>query len=108
MGIKAVFGSNLKHFRKQRRLSQEQLAEKLDISPKHLSTIETGAGFVSAELLEKLTETLQVSASALFYTAGETSTDDSLLNRIDQIIEKELLRTALSIKIQMRHPENVG
>jgi transcriptional regulator with XRE-family HTH domain len=107
MGIKAVFGANLKHIRKQRRLSQEQLAEKLNISPKHLSTIETGATFVSAELLEKLTGTLQVSASALFYTVEEKSTDDGLLNRIDQIIEKELLKTAISMKIQIRQPENV-
>jgi transcriptional regulator with XRE-family HTH domain len=102
MGIKAIFGLNLKYYRKQRHLSQEQLAEKVNISPKHLSTIETGATFVSAELLERLTENLHVSASALFYSVEEKSSDDSLLNKMDQLIEKELSKTALSIKIQIR------
>jgi transcriptional regulator with XRE-family HTH domain len=103
MGIKAIFGSNLKYYRKQRHLSQEQLAEKVDITPKHLSTIETGTTFVSAELLEKLTEHLKVSASALFYAVEEKSTDDGILNIIDHIIEKELSRTTELIKIQIRH-----
>ena len=103
MTIKAIFGANLKYYRKQQHFSQEQLAEKVDISPKHLSTIETGATFVSAELLEKLTKNLNVSASALFYTVEEKSTDDSMLNMIDKIIEKELLETANSVKMQIRH-----
>jgi transcriptional regulator with XRE-family HTH domain len=107
MSIKAIFGSNVKYYRKQKRLSQEELAEKVDITPKHLSTIETGMTFVSAELLEKLTEYLQVSASALFYTVEQKSTDDSVLNKIDQIIERELLKTSETIKIQIRHFNNV-
>jgi transcriptional regulator with XRE-family HTH domain len=103
MSIKAIFGSNVKYYRKQRHFSQEQLAEKLNVSPKHLSTIETGAAFVSAELLEKLTDILHVSASVLFYSVEEKSLDDSLLGKIDQIIDKELLRTSESIKIQIRY-----
>jgi transcriptional regulator with XRE-family HTH domain len=103
MGIKAIFGSNVKYYRKQRHFSQEQLAEKLNISAKHLSTIETGAAFVSAELLERLTDILRVSASVLFYSVEEKSLDDSLLGKIDQIIDKELLRTSEAIKIQIRY-----
>jgi len=48
-GIKTIFGANIKHYRKKLRISQEQLAEKLDITQKHLSSIETGANFVSVE-----------------------------------------------------------
>jgi transcriptional regulator with XRE-family HTH domain len=105
MGIKAIFGANLKYYRKYRHFSQEQLAEMVDITPKHLSTIETGTAFVSAELLERLTKTLHISAAALFYTVEEQSTDDSLFNKIDQIIDKELLKVSTAIKIQIRHPE---
>jgi len=101
-GIKAVFGANIKYYRKKQRLSQEQLAEKLGITPKHLSTIETGATFVSAELLEKFTRQLLVSASALFYTVDEKSNDDSLLGKIDQIIDKECEKTSNSLKMQIR------
>jgi transcriptional regulator with XRE-family HTH domain len=103
MGIKAIFGANLKHYRKRKALSQEQLAEMVKITPKHLSTIETGTAFVSAELLERITATLHVSASALFYTVTENMTDESLFGRIDEIIEKELLKTSESIRIQIRY-----
>ncbi|GHV89382.1 hypothetical protein AGMMS50267_17420 [Spirochaetia bacterium] len=105
MSIKSVFGANLKHYRKLRQLSQEELSEKLDITPKHLSTLETGATFVSAKLLEKLTKILDVSASALFYTPEEKSSDDGFLTIIDHIIEKELEKTVKTIKIEIRHTE---
>ena len=102
-GIKAIFGANIKHYRKKQKLSQEQLAEKLGITTKHLSTIETGATFVSAELLEKFTRQLLVSASALFYSIDEISVDDNLLGKIDQIINKECEKTSNTIKMQIRY-----
>ena len=102
MGIKSVFGANLKYYRKKRKLSQEELSEQAGITPKHLSTIENGAAFVSADLLERLTERLGVSASALFYTVKEKSTDDSMLAVIDQIVDRESLKAAETIKLQIR------
>jgi transcriptional regulator with XRE-family HTH domain len=112
MNIKAVFGANIKYYRKKRGLSQEQLAEMSDITPKHLSAIETGAAFVSAGLLEKLSRGLKVSASVLFYSAGEKSMDDTLFNFVEQIVEKELLKAIELIKLQIRRiedpPKNKG
>lgn len=105
MRIKIIFGENLRYYRKQRCLSQEQLSEKADITPKHLSTIETGASFVSAELLEKFTRILNVSASVLFYTSDEKSLDDSSLTLVDHIIEKELVKTLETIKLELRRTE---
>ena len=102
-GIKAVFGTNVKYYRKKLRLSQEQLAEILEITPKHLSTIESGVNFVSAKLLEKLTHQLHVSASALFYSADEVSADDSLFGKIDQLIDKECEKTSVALKMQIRY-----
>ena len=102
MGIKSIFGANLKYYRKKKKLSQEELSEQVGITPKHLSTIETGAAFVSADLLERLTKRLEVSASALFYTVKEKSTDDSILAAIDQIVDRESTKAAEVIKIQIR------
>jgi len=96
-------GTNIKYYRKKQRLSQEQLAEKLEITTKHLSTIETGATFVSAELLEKFTLQLFVSASALFYSVDEITTDDSLFGKIDHIIDTECQKTSHAIKMQIRY-----
>jgi len=102
-GIKVVLGENIKLYRKKQRISQEKLAEKLGITPKHLSAIETGSTFISADLLENLTKQLRVSASALFYSAGEVSSDESLFGKIDQIIDSECGKTSVAIKLQIRH-----
>lgn len=101
--IKSVFGANIKYYRKKQRISQEQLAERLEITPKHLSNIETGANFVSADLLEKFTQHLGVSASTLFYSVDEISSDDSLLNKIDQMIDDECSKISRTLKINIRH-----
>lgn len=93
MSLKQIFGNNLHSYRKLRGLSQEQLSERLDISVKHLSTMETGKVFASAELIEKIAIVLDVSISALFYTPDEKSMDDSDLAKIDKIIEEEVTRT---------------
>lgn len=98
MNVKKTFGMNVHSYRKLKKLSQEQLAEILDISVKHVSTIETGKVFASAELIEKIAETLNVSLSALFYTPEEKSLDDSDLKKIEQIIEEETQNAIQSIK----------
>jgi transcriptional regulator with XRE-family HTH domain len=103
MGIKALFGANLKYYRKRIGISQEQLSEKLDITPKHLSAIETGATFVSAELLEKLVVCLDVPAAALFYVPGQNPDDEILLDICEEIVTKTLKKTADCITAQLRY-----
>ena len=100
--IKVIFGANVKYYRKKQNLTQEQLAEKLEITTKHLSTIETGTNFVSADLLEKITRQFLVSASALFYSNEEVFSDDSFFGKIDQIIDSECSRISSTIKTQIR------
>lgn len=102
MGLKLIFGNNLHSYRKLRGLSQEQLAEKLDISIKHLSTMETGKVFASAELIEKISKELNVSISALFYTPEEKSFDESDFSKIDVILEEELENSLKTIKHRIR------
>ena len=66
MDIKKAFGEKLKRIRNKRKLTQEQLAEIIDMSPKNLSKIEVGASFVSSETLEKIMFALNVTAEELF------------------------------------------
>jgi transcriptional regulator with XRE-family HTH domain len=87
-------------------LSQEELAEKVGISPKHLSAIERGLTFVSADLLEKLSSVLQVPVSTLFYTTGDPFGNDRILDKFDKIVEKELLKVIASIKAEIRVDNN--
>ncbi len=101
MNVKKVFGSNLRTYRKKAGVSLEKMAELLDISAKHLGAIETGKSFVSAELLESISETLGVSVSALFYSAEEKSLDESTVGTIDKIIATELEKISSSIRVQI-------
>ncbi|MDE5614310.1 MAG: helix-turn-helix domain-containing protein, partial [Treponemataceae bacterium] len=68
MNVKAIFGENLKHFRKLHKITQEELAEKLDIIPTHLSRIENGKSFVTAELLDALCVIFDISPASFFNT----------------------------------------
>jgi transcriptional regulator with XRE-family HTH domain len=66
MNIKKTLGEKIKRVRKQRGLTQEKLAELIDIAPRNLSKIEVGACFVTAETLEKLLVALDISTEELF------------------------------------------
>ena len=88
--IRKVFGENVKHYRKKMGYSQEQLAEKLDISPNHLSVIETGGKFVTYKLLEKMVSIFNIMPSALFFVSGTAANDDTFQNKINEIVKKEL------------------
>ena len=54
MNIKKELGEKIKRLRKSRGLTQEQLAELVDISSRNLSNIEQGISFAKAETLEKI------------------------------------------------------
>ena len=64
--IPKLFGKNVQKFRKKAGLTQEQLSIKLQISQKHLSIIETGTQFASAQLIGKIAEELKISPALLF------------------------------------------
>jgi transcriptional regulator with XRE-family HTH domain len=102
MNVKSTFGENLKFYRKEKCLSQEQLSEKLDISVKHLSAIERGLTFISAELLEKLSNSLEIPVFFFFVKDKDFIYNDRMLEAIDKIIEKRLLLAIEDIKSDIR------
>ena len=109
MELRKLFGLNLKRFRKDMHLSQEQLSEKVDISVKHLSKIERGLTFVSADLLEKLPNNLGVSVAHLFCAENEdikNINDDKILQKFDRVIEKHLIRAMEGIKADIRKDDS--
>jgi transcriptional regulator with XRE-family HTH domain len=102
MDIKIILGGNLKFYRKAKHLSQEQLSEKVDISVKHLSSIERGLTFVSADLLEKLACSVDVPLFYFFVNKREIVYNDVMLNTIDNIIENKLIKAIEEIKSAIR------
>lgn len=83
--IKEKLGKRIAELRKQLNISQETLAEKLDISQKALSKIETGQNFLTAETLEKLLIAFNLKSSELFDFEHLGSQTD-LLNDINNYI----------------------
>ena len=106
MDIKSIFGENLKFYRKTKHLSQDQLSEKVDISVKHLSSIERGLTFVSADLLEKLAFSVGVPVFYFFVNKRELVYNEVMLNAIDNIIEKQLSKAIEEIKKDIRLNNN--
>lgn len=60
-----ILGRNIFNARRLKNLSQNQLAEKLDISREHLAKLETGKRRISLKLLFILSDILEIKESKL-------------------------------------------
>lgn len=82
MNIKRELGEKIKRMRKQKGLTQEQLAEIVDISSRNLSNIEVGANFPKAETLERLLTALGVTTEE-FFANDHIKSNDELISQIN-------------------------
>lgn len=77
------FGNNIKKRRKALGMTQAQLAEKLDISPNHVSSIENGKSEASIHIVISLCDILKVTPDYLFM--GNMHSNNITLDLIDTI-----------------------
>ncbi len=66
MQLKKQFGKRVQQLRQARKITQEELAERVGVSIESISNIERGIHGPSFDNLEKLILALQVPAKALF------------------------------------------
>ncbi len=83
MSIKKQLGSKIKRLRKTQGLTQEQLAEKIDLSLRTLSGIEIGENFVTADTLDRIISALRTTPEELF---AVDHLDKSAQDLVDEII----------------------
>lgn len=91
--VKKLLGLRIKELRKKRGLTQEELAEKAEISPPSVSKIESGIFHPSEENLEKIAQILNVEIYELYLFNGfkpKEELKEDLHKTIDSINEKEL------------------
>lgn len=69
---KKTFGASVRAWRNQLGLSQEKLAERAQLHPTYISSVECGARNVSLESIEKLARALDISISTLFPQPAKT------------------------------------
>ena len=94
MGIKEELGKKIKRMRINRGLTQEQLAEIVDVSQRTLSGIEIGENFVTAETLDKIITALNTTPEELFAT-NHLKEKNILIEEIEnsiQIIAKNSIK----------------
>lgn len=87
MDIKKTVGKRVQEFRKQKGLTQEQLAETIGIDTISLSKIETGRNYPTAENISKIAEALEVNVYE-FFIFDNIKTNDELKKEIDQNLAK--------------------
>jgi transcriptional regulator with XRE-family HTH domain len=63
---KELLGARIRELRKARGLTQEQLAEMVDIEQKHVSRIELGKNYPTIDRLEKIAEALNLPMQSFF------------------------------------------
>ena len=85
MNIKKELGEKIKRLRKKQKLTQEQLAEMIDIAPRNLSSIEVGTSFAKAETLEKILTALNTTTEELF-SNDHIKSNEALINEINNSI----------------------
>lgn len=84
---KALLGARIREIRKARGLTQEQLAEMIDVEQKHVSRIESGKNYPSIDLLEKMAAALKVPLMGFFDFMHLQDDDESAVDLEKMLLE---------------------
>lgn len=71
-----LVGSNIRRFRNYAEMSQDNLAEELEVSKNYISMMETGVKFPSAETLVRLCNVFDIECYELFYDYSSFSGEE--------------------------------
>ena len=94
-------GKRIQQLRKERELTQEQLAEKLNVSQNTIAKIESGLRRPSIDFLLEISEFFNVSTNYLvFGVHAEDVEDEKSKKDIDETIEKLLEKKEELLKMQ--------
>lgn len=105
---KIEFGIRLKEARLRSKLTQDQLAEKVDKGTTYISDIERGAKFPSFNLFIQLVDALNVSADYILrgeIEAGKYCIYDDLTKKLENLTPKQRLGVANLIDTYIKNLE---
>ncbi|MBP3924660.1 helix-turn-helix transcriptional regulator [bacterium] len=95
--IKLNLGATVRELRKRRNITQEQLAEYIDLQPQTIATLETGRTFTSSEVLANLCNYFNVEP-ALFFLKQVRIPSEEDIDYINEI--KRMLPTFSSSRLK--------
>ena len=93
--IRDVLAENLKENRRLKGLTQEQLAEKANVSSHYVAMVETRKTFTKPEMLERFAKTLGIEPHQLFTVENDSNEPDE---RLHKKIVTEMKHMAIDIK----------
>jgi transcriptional regulator with XRE-family HTH domain len=88
--LKAILAFNMKTQRHILRITQAQLAERVNTSTNYIALIETEKRFPTAEMLERIASALEIDSPALFSTKFYPSPVDGTLARLQEQILSDI------------------
>ncbi len=99
MSERQLIGKRIQELRKSKKFSQEQIAEKADISPNYLSRIECGKENPTLDMLIKLTNALDIEMWEMFdfgHVLSQKDLKESFQN-LAKSSDEPTLRLALKV-----------
>lgn len=81
VNLKQIFGKNIKYFRFEKKLTQEEFAEQVNLNPSYVSELECGKYGPTFEKVEEIAKALNVEPHILFQE--NENTHKNLPNRVD-------------------------
>lgn len=99
MTTKELFGRRIQEIRKQKKLSQEQVAERAGISSNYVSRIECGKENPTLDMLIRLEDALQIELREMFDFGHAVSMKElkDAIQKFSQKADETTLRTIVKI-----------
>ncbi|MCH5325017.1 MAG: helix-turn-helix transcriptional regulator [Eubacterium sp.] len=101
-------GKNIRKYRLQNNISQEKLAELVDVSPNYIGMLERSDKIPALKTFIKLSEALGVTPDMLLLDVIKEKIEirnTSILNRMDELPEREQERIYAVIDTLLEHAE---
>lgn len=80
-----IIGDNIAEYRKLAGMSQQQLSEKVGISPAFMSRVERGAKMMKIETLLRIADALNVSCDALLRPNPHTAHMENIIHMLEAV-----------------------
>lgn len=100
LNIKKQLGVKIKKLRQKKGYSQEQFAEAIGIATRTLCGIETGKNFLTADTLERIITTLDITPEELFAISPNRPAEElksEMIEIISNLKNRELLETLYKV-----------
>jgi transcriptional regulator with XRE-family HTH domain len=106
IGIRDVLAANLKEYRRKKGMTQEELAEKANVSTHYIAMIETCKKYPKPEMLEHIAKTLEVEPYKLFSVLSDPNEPferlhQAIITDMKQVINEAIEKAIDTAKVSV-------